>query len=195
MGPQRDRNTAQDQMNAQSSPRIVADVGGTNARFALAAPGGADISDVEILKVGDYAHIGDAFRAYMGNHGLNDVRSACVALAGPIEGDHVRLTNGDWAFSVEQTRSDLVLERLALVNDFKAQAAALPYLPDDQLRLTGGTQPIEGRPKLIIGPGTGLGVGAVVPSQGGYTIIESEGGHIGLSPVSDREIAIHQKQG
>ncbi len=173
-------------------PYIVADVGGTNARFALAQPGRAEVEDMETLKVKDFEHISDAFRHFMRSHGIAGRTRACVAFAGPIEGDRVSLTNGGWAFSVEQTRDDLALERLLLVNDFKAQAAAIPYLPDVHLLPVGGGTPMEGRAKLVIGPGTGLGVAAAVPSVNGHLIIESEGGHMGFSPSSARELAVYQ---
>jgi len=172
-------------------PHIVADVGGTNARFALTRPGIAEVEHMETLQVKDFNHISDAFRVFMRGRDIGEGTHACVAFAGPIEGDQVRLTNGDWAFSVEQTRGDLALERLLLINDFKAQAAALPFIPDDHLILLGGGESVVGRPKLVIGPGTGLGVAATVPGPAGHTIIESEGGHIGLSPSTSREMAVH----
>lgn len=171
---------------------IVADVGGTNARFALVRPSMAEIEHMENLKVKDFQNISDAFRHFMRNRDIGEGTRACIAFAGPIDGDQVRLTNGDWSFSVKQTKADLALDRLLLINDFKAQAAALPHITDDQLIFLGGRMPVDGRPKLIIGPGTGLGVAAVVPNRDGNFIIESEGGHIGLSPFSKREIAVHR---
>lgn len=175
-----------------TKPHIVADVGGTNARFALVQPGTMDIYNTETLQVRDFAHIADAFRRYISNQGLSEPNQACVALAGPVEGDQVHLTNGDWAFSIEQTRQDLGLEKLEVINDFKAQAAAISYIGDDQLVLLGGGAPVEDRFKVIVGPGTGLGVAGAVKSQDELLIVQGEGGHIGLSPTTDREIAVHQ---
>lgn len=174
-------------------PHVVADVGGTNARFALATPGATDVFDPETLQVQDFGSFSSAFRHYARNKGLTDTRRACVALAGPIDGDQVRLTNGAWAFSIEQTRSELGLKKLLLVNDFKAQATALSHIDDEQLILLGGSAPVAGRPKMIVGPGTGLGVAALIPNGAGYTVVESEGGHTGLAPTSQEEIEVYQK--
>ncbi|NQV99974.1 MAG: glucokinase [Rhodospirillales bacterium] len=174
-------------------PDIVADVGGTNARFALVHPGTTDVFNTDTLQVRDFGTITDAFRLYMKKQGLSEAVRACVALAGPVEGDQLQLTNGNWAFSKETTRAELRFERLLFINDFKAQAAAIPYLKDDQLVMLGGRAAIDGRSRVIIGPGTGLGVAGAVATGDGYVIVEGEGGHIGLSPTSDREIAVHEK--
>lgn len=178
---------------AAVNPYIVADVGGTNARFALVPPNSTDVYNAETLKVKDFAHIADAFRHYIKNQNITDPDQACVALAGPVEGDQVHLTNGDWAFSVEQTRQDLGLQKLQVINDFKAQAAAIPYLKQDELLLLGGKEPVAGRFKVIVGPGTGLGVAGAIETSDGVLIVQGEGGHIGLSPTTDREMAVHQK--
>ncbi len=175
-----------------NTTHIVADIGGTNARFALVDAGSTAIVTTLTLQVKDFGNLTSAFRHFVDELKIVPPRRACIALAGPIEGDHVRLTNGDWSFSIENTRTELGLEQLLLVNDFKAQASALPYFENEQLLLLGGQSPIAGRAKVIVGPGTGLGVAASVPSNGGYTIIQGEGGHMGLSPASDLEMAVHQ---
>ena len=178
---------------AADKPYIVADVGGTNARFGLVRPNGTDVYNTETLQVRDFDHISEAFRSFINKQNLTNPVQACVALAGPVEGDQVQLTNGDWAFSVEQTRVGLGLQKLLLVNDFKAQAAAIPYIKDDQLFLLGGKQPVEDRFKVIVGPGTGLGVAGASKTKDGFLIVQGEGGHIGLSPTTDREIEVHKK--
>jgi len=174
-------------------PNVVADVGGTNARFALVNPGETEVFNAETLPVKDFENLSSAFRHYANGNGLVGTKRLCVALAGPIDGDDVQLTNGDWAFSISDTRSELGLLSLILINDFKAQAMALAYIGEDQLVLLGGRTPVQGRPKVIVGPGTGLGVAALVPNGERYTVVESEGGHSGLAPTSEHDIAIYRK--
>lgn len=177
---------------SEELPHVVADVGGTNARFALVAPGTTAVARVQILRVGDFAHITDAFKHFLQQEGLSHPTKACVALAGPVDEDQVRLTNGSWQFSAEQTRQDLGLETLLMVNDFKAQAAAIPYLEGDDLIKLGGGVADDDRFKVVLGPGTGLGVAATIKLENTHLIVQGEGGHIGLSPTTDREIAVHR---
>ncbi len=172
---------------------VVADVGGTNARFAMVQPGSTEIYNAETLAVKDFVCLGTAFRDYTSRRGLASAEQACVALAGPIKGDQVQLTNGDWKFSVSQTRSDLGLDKLVVINDFKAQALALAHMDNDHLFSLGGDAPVDARPKVILGPGTGLGVAAVVPTESGFAVVESEGGHVGISPLTDSDIAVYRK--
>lgn len=138
-------------------PRLVADIGGTNARFALET-NHQQFEKVEVLLDSDYNSIVDAIKAYLKLAGEPNVKYASVAIANPIIGDWVQMTNHHWAFSIETTRQALNLESLLFINDFTAQALAITQTAEQDLVQVGGFQPIENAPKAVIGPGTGLGV-------------------------------------
>lgn len=167
------------------STRLVADIGGTNARFALVEDG-RPVAE-RVLLARDYPGLAEAMRAYLGER---RVREAVVAVATAISGDRVRFTNSPWSFSIEATRQALGLDKLWVINDFVAQALALPQLAADELRSIGGGDPMPDRPKLILGPGTGLGVGALIPVGTRWVPLPSEGGHIGFAPTDEREAAV-----
>ena len=117
-----------------SWPRLVADIGGTNARFALeTAP--QQIEKVEVLPCNDYDTVVDAIREYLSRVGNPAISHASIAIANPILGDWVQMTNHHWAFSIETTRQALHLENLILLNDFTAQALAITKMPKEELPL------------------------------------------------------------
>ena len=170
-------------------PRLVADIGGTNARFALeTAP--LMLSDVSVLACNDFPTITDAIRHFLQQVGNVQVSHAAIAIANPIVGDWVQMTNHHWSFSIETTRQALQLETLILLNDFTAQALSVPHLPKDELVKIGGRSPVEQMPIAVIGPGTGLGVSGLIPHAHGYTPLAGEGGHVSFSPFDDTEATI-----
>lgn len=169
-------------------PRLLADVGGTNIRFALqTAPG--SIGSVTALQVADFPSIEAAMQHYLERQPGIAPRHAAIGLANPVTGDHVKLTNHAWAFSIDAVRRALGLDTLLALNDFTALALALPYLgTGDLVPLRAGT-PAAGAPLALIGPGTGLGVSGLVPARhGGAPIaLAGEGGHVELAPSTDDE--------
>lgn len=170
--------------------RLIADIGGTNARFALAGDDGEPL-EIRRLKVADYQDLAAAARAYLGDR--RPPKKAVIAVATAVESDEVRLTNSPWKFGIEATRRALGLERLAVINDFVAQALAMPDLgPGDREQLGGG-EPVAGRVVGVIGPGTGLGVSALFPSGRRWLPVPSEGGHVSLAPVTARERALLER--
>ena len=172
-------------------PRLVADIGGTNARFALEiAP--QQFKFVEVLACNDYNTLVDAVKEFLRRHDISAVRHAAVAIANPIVGDWVQMTNHHWAFSIETTRQALHLETLLFLNDFTAQALAITRTPSEELLQVGGLAPVEGAPKAVIGPGTGLGVSGLIPSPAGYVPLAGEGGHTSFPPFDDAEMAVWQ---
>ncbi|GGC11699.1 hypothetical protein GCM10011572_36340 [Pseudoduganella buxea] len=175
--------------------RLLADVGGTNARFALeTAPG--QVGHIHVLACADYPTLADALRAYLA---LPDVAAAApgirhgaIAIANPVTGDMVRMTNHHWEFSIDGLRRDVNFDVLAVVNDFTALARSLPHIPAAQKRQVGGGTAIEGTPLGLIGAGTGLGVSGLIPSPAGWTALLSEGGHVSFPPINETEVAILQ---
>lgn len=155
-------------------PRLVADIGGTNARFALETEP-MTLSDVCVLACNDFPTITDAIRHFLHQVGDVEISHAAIAIANPIVGDWVQMTNHHWAFSIETTRQALRLETLILLNDFTAQALCVPHLPKSELVKIGGRSPIEKMPIAVMGPGTGLGVSGLIPCGNGYIPLAGEG--------------------
>jgi glucokinase len=177
--------------------RLLADIGGTNARFALQQAGGEGFADIEVLACGDYPAIGDAVRAYLGKaaaRGLasEGVKRAAIAIANPVEGDEVSMTNHCWSFSIGALKAELGLDTLLVVNDFAALAMSLPHLKAEQRERIGGGVEQAGKPIGLIGPGTGLGVSGVVPCGARWIALAGEGGHVSFAPVTRQEMKILQ---
>ncbi|OSI13390.1 glucokinase [Neisseria canis] len=173
-------------------PRLVADIGGTNARFALeTAP--QKIEKVEVLPCNDYDTVVDAIKEYLSRVDNPTVKHAAIAIANPIVGDWVQMTNHHWAFSIETTRQALHLETLLFLNDFTAQALAITKMDSEKLVQIGGSSPIPNAPKAVLGPGTGLGVSGLIPNGNNtYTALAGEGGHVSFAPFDDAEMLIWQ---
>ncbi len=177
-------------------PWLVADIGGTNARFGIVAEPGAAVEDVRVLPVASYVDPAAAVRAYLEARADRAApRSAALALATAVGGDRVALTNGAWGFSQAELKRELGLEALICLNDFEAQALSLPRLRPHQLRPWGlPPSSVEGAAvgtvMAVIGPGTGLGVGGVVRAPGRWIALPGEGGHVTLAPGDDFESAV-----
>jgi glucokinase len=173
----------------KDGPRLLADIGGTHARFALEyAPG--KIGGVRVLRGTDYPGLAEATAAYLRQFEIPGIRHACVAIANPVQGDSVRMTNHDWSFSIDATRRQLKLDTFLVVNDFTALAMALPHLDASDCRQVGGGAAIDGKAIGLVGAGTGLGVGGLIFSGGRPIALESEGGHATFSPADEKEAAI-----
>jgi glucokinase len=169
---------------------LVGDFGGSNARFAVAAAdgeGGIALSSEQDLVTSAYPDVVSAARHFLGQQRVGPVKAACFAIAGPVTGDRVELTNARWRFSIAESRAALGLDHLDVVNDFSALALSLPYLRGADLEQVGGGDPAAGEAKAVIGPGTGLGVSGLVWSGRAWVPLKSEGGHATFSPVDQRE--------
>lgn len=170
---------------------MLGDIGGTNARFAWQAGPGAPLQCVQVLQCADHASLAQAARHWLERHGLPQPRAAAVAVACPVHGDEIRFTNNDWSFSVQALKSRLALDRLVVINDFKALALALPIIPAAHLIPLGPvpqTPFATAAPVALLGAGTGLGVSGLLPApQGGWTAIEGEGGHVSLAIHTERQ--------
>ena len=175
-------------------PRLIADIGGTFARFALEiAPHVFEQS--ASLRCADFADFHAAVMAYLsGLTGVadGDIKHAAVAIANPVSGDDVRMTNYHWQFSIEQMRQRLHFDNLVVVNDFTALAMGVPSLSAQQRRQFGGGTAVARSVVGLIGAGTGLGVSGLIPAGDGWIALGTEGGHTSFSPQDEREIAILQ---
>jgi glucokinase len=172
-------------------PRLLADIGATHARFALEAAPGV-LRSVAVLRCEDYTGIVPLLHAYLAQNEGTRISHAALAVANPISGDYVRMTNRDWQFSTDEVRRALGLSTLLIVNDFTALAMALPgFKPEDLLQIGPGT-PQAHAVAGVLGPGTGLGVSGVIPTVDGFVTLGSEGGHMNFAPADEREFAILQ---
>lgn len=169
-------------------PRLLADVGGTNARFAWQAAPGAPITDVRVLPCAEHPTLQAAMHAYLDGLGRGRPAATAIAIANPVTGDLIRMTNHHWQFSQSAVKAEFGLQVLRLLNDFTALALALPDLSAGELRQVGGGAAVPGRPIALLGAGTGLGVSGLLPDgRGGWVPLEGEGGHVTLPAVSGRE--------
>lgn len=176
------------QEEAAGAPRLLIDLGATNARFALQRPGGEPERAMRI-PVASQPDLLSAVRFYLAEMGAEPVAGA-FAVASAVTGDRIALTNHPWTFSIAETRAALGLSHLSVINDFTAIALALPRLgPGDVVKIGGG----EGRldaPMAVLGPGTGLGASGLLPTRSGWFAIAGEGGHATLPAADDREASI-----
>ncbi|MBH9551781.1 glucokinase [Inhella gelatinilytica] len=172
-------------------PRLLADVGGTFARFALETAPGV-LERAVSLRCADHDDFHAAVRAYLDAlpQDVLPPQHAAVAIANPVEGDQVRMTNYHWEFSIEAMRQRLGLDTLVVVNDFTALAMALPRLGGEHRQAVGQGQAVPNSVVGLLGSGTGLGVSGLIPSGGGWVALGTEGGHTSFSPRDEREIAI-----
>lgn len=181
-------------MNDSSNVGLIADIGGTNARFALCDKNGG-ISDFHALLCADYPTLFDAIQDYLKKIDYKGapLKTGAIAIACPVLDDTVSMTNCDWSFSISELKSRLGFETLPVVNDFVAQALAVPYLKDGEKVKIGGGESTPDFPIAVIGPGTGLGVSILVPQQdGSWFALASEGGHATMPapyPEEERVIA------
>jgi glucokinase len=173
---------------------LVGDIGGTNARFALWRDD--QLESVRVLATADFPGPEAAILAYLGELGLplGAVASVCLACAGPVSGDLFRFTNNHWRISRTAFCRELQVHELLLVNDFSAMALGMTRLrADERLQVCPGTPDSE-RPCVVIGPGTGLGVGTLLAlADGNWLALPGEGGHVDLPIGSPREAQLWQQ--
>lgn len=182
--------------SCHSTARLLADIGGTNARFALEL-GPGRITAIKVLPCADYRTLFDALTDYLSSPAVRavvgvSIRHAAIAIANPVVDDFVRMTNHHWEFSIKELRCNCGFETLDVVNDFYALAMSLPHLSEHDKRQVGGGSPCAGAPIGLVGAGTGLGVSGLVAGRNGWTALRSEGGHVTFSPGSEVEVAILQ---
>jgi glucokinase len=168
---------------------LLGDIGATNARFALF--GNGVLGPVKVFEVAHFARFPDAVSAFLReNCGPVVVTSALFAIAGPVQGERCLLTNCSWTIDVQELRTRFNWAKARLVNDFEATAFSLPCLTATDLYGIGGGRAVSGAPRVVLGPGSGLGVSCLVTGSQGAVAIASEGGHATLAGMSSREDAI-----
>jgi len=170
-------------------PTLIGDIGGTNARFQIVEEDGS-IAAFDPVRTANFASAEDAIAtAVLAKTDLRP-RTAILAAAGPIKPDGLDLTNAEWKIEAKRFLAAGPWQELVLMNDFEAQALALPFLRDSDVETIGPASPGSSRNKAAIGPGTGLGVGSLIHADGKWIPVAFEGGHVDVGPRSEREAAI-----
>jgi len=173
---------------------LVGDIGGTNARFALADPKSPGFTRAATLTCADHRTAEDAIRLY-----LDDVRARaptviCLAAAGPVVNESVRFTNNPWSLTVADLKAEFDTDKVRLLNDFEAIACSIPFLTEADCVPVGLPKPHdlgEGDFTIgIIGPGTGLGTGGLCRRRGMLYPIVGEGGHVGFAPETQLQLDV-----
>lgn len=173
-----------------NNTRLVADIGGTNSRIGLFDETGKTIDHIAEYRNADFDCLEDVITRWLEGFDGPAPTRGCVAAAAPPSGDQVKMINLGWSFSCRELAARFGLDQFLWLNDFQANAHALPYLGDDDLEPVCAGNPGEHRTLATVGPGTGLG-GATLHWVGGeYVACNSEPGHVGLSPATELEIEI-----
>jgi len=164
---------------------LLGDIGATNARFSLLSNGNLGaISSFEVAKFGQFT---DALAIFIKEHcRQTQIDKALLAIARPVKGERVALTNSSWVIDISELQTVLGLH-VRIINDFEAVALSLPSLTSTDLAGIGGGQSELGAPMAVLGPGTGLGVACLVDRSDGRVVIASEGGHATLAPACEQE--------
>lgn len=168
-------------------PRLIADIGGTNTRFAVGQAG--RFEHMLVLRNAEHATFQDAARHFLDRlpDGMR-VSKAALAVAARASGDVVSLTNYHWSFSIERVRDELGLSELRVINDFEAIARAVPYLGADARMAIGPSGPAARHgPIAVVGPGTGLGVAGLIPAGDDWIAVPTEGGHVTMTAATREE--------
>ena len=178
---------------SETFPRLLGDVGGTNARFGWQASANSDIQHVQVLPCADFPSLEVAIQTYLKQQKLPAPRACALGIANPVTGDKIRMTNHHWTFSISEMARNLGVSKLNVINDFTALALAIPSISKDQLVQVGGKLAVNLSPKAIIGAGTGLGVSGLLPVDAGldqWVAIAGEGGHATLAAHTETEYRV-----
>lgn len=175
----------------QSLWHLVADIGGTNARFALAHAHSGQLELVRKYRVADFESFEKVLACFIAEMGpATKVRGACVAVASMVDGDVLRLTNNRWIVDRNYIGRCLGGAQVILINDFVAIGHAVGALDPGQWRQIGGGEGVAGWPCAVLGAGTGLGTCTLVPAAAGDNVLEGEGGHVEFAPCNEREVDV-----
>jgi glucokinase len=171
-------------------PILIGDIGGTNARLAILIDAYAQPKEFPILATADYETIDEAIQVNVLDKTSVQPRSAIFAIAGPVDGDEIELTNCPWIVRPKQMMENFALEDVIVLNDFEAQALAAASLEPENRHGIGGGEIENSASRVVLGPGTGLGVSGLVYSNNNWIPVPGEGGHVDLGPRSERDHAV-----
>ena len=170
---------------------LMADMGGTNIRFSVCLYG--EITPPRRYKCSEFDSLSAAIHFYLDEEKIAIPKSFMLGVPGPVLGDALTFVNNPWSFSISSLKKEFGFKILKVVNDFAASSMAIPYLTEKDVVSVGSEEVFLDHPKVVIGPGTGLGVGIVVPLKGKWYPVETEGGHVTLSARTEEEFALISK--
>ncbi len=170
-------------------PILIGDIGGTNARFSILVDADSEQEHFPVVQTANFATIDDAIKLALENSKVQP-RSAILAMAGPVQGDEIPLTNCDWVIRPKTMIANLGIEDVLVINDFEAQALAIAEISDEHRQTIGKASGNMIASRAVLGPGTGLGVGGLVHTQHQWVPVPGEGGHIDLGPRTERDLQI-----
>ena len=171
-------------------PILIGDIGGTNARFSVIDDASSAAGEPQIVQTADFETIDDAIKAAVLARAVAAPRSAVLAVAAPVNGDAVPLTNCPWIIRPKDLFRTVGLSDVVLLNDFEAQALAVIALGEEHMEKIGGGGALPTAARVVLGPGTGLGVAGLVHSRGTWIPVPGEGGHMDIGPRSPRDFEI-----
>ncbi len=171
-------------------PVLIGDIGGTNARFAILADASAERLEFPTVKTADFATLDDAIRTAVLDKTSILPLSAVLAVAGPVDGDEIPLTNCDWVVRPRQMFETLGLEEVVVLNDFEAQALAVVAIGPEHMEKIGGGEPEPNSGCVVLGPGTGLGVAGLIHARNIWIPVPGEGGHVDMGPRTPRDFEV-----
>lgn len=174
-------------ISRSGGPTLIGDLGGTNLRLALVQDGAA--GEAVTLATADHQSLEAAIAHWLTGQESQPV-AAALAVAGPVSGDEVATTNLPWRLSGAGLAGTFGWRRVELMNDFAAQALAVPLLEPGETVAIGGGAPVDGGAKVVLGPGTGLGACALIRDGAYWKPIAGEGGHMTLAAMDDEEAEI-----
>jgi glucokinase len=177
---------------SQPTRAVVADIGGTNARVAVADLVTLELASVRYFPCSDHPTLAAAIVHYLGDVS-EPLDHAAIAVAAPVTGESVQLTNSPWSFAKAELARAAKLKGVHVLNDFEALSLSLPHLAAEELHQIGGGEPVAHATKAVLGPGTGLGVAGLVWSGSDWLAVPGEGGHVTLGAETERELALMER--
>ncbi len=167
---------------------LAADIGGTNARIAIVK--GRHIEEKRVYACREFKDPFELFKRFLDDYGKKLPDFGCIAVAGRVEDNRVKMVNRDWIIDGDKLASLIGLKGLYVANDFQAAAMGVSILSEEDLVFLGGKPSKEHSPKVVIGPGTGLGEAILVPYASGYEVLPTEGGHVDFAPTDELQIGL-----
>ncbi|CDX41248.1 Glucokinase [Mesorhizobium sp. ORS 3359] len=171
-------------------PVLIGDIGGTNARFSIVLDANSEATEPYIVQTANFKTIDDAIQAAVLDRSSIQPNSAVLAIAGPVDGDEIPLTNCPWVVKPRQMIANLGLSEVVVLNDFEAQALAVVALGQEHMEKIGGGAPEPNASRVVLGPGTGLGVAGLIYALDHWIPVPGEGGHMDIGPRTPRDFQV-----
>jgi glucokinase len=179
-----------DPTNILNFPILIGDIGGTNARFAILVDSNAEPKQFPTVQTADYETIDEAIQTAILDRTSIIPRTAVLAVAGPVDGDEIEMTNSPWVVRPRRMMSEMGFSDVIVLNDFEAQALAVVALGEEDLERIGAGESEPAASRVVLGPGTGLGVAGLVHVRHTWIPVPGEGGHVDLGPRTERDFAV-----